>query len=101
MRDDDSGIVVFEAPTPTVALVDGADGADGADGEAGRSPRQVTLISDQVEVVRGTMRAKLTVLRGVTFEARLDRAFVENSLRVAKKAALESSREFLEHCIAS
>ena len=98
VRDDDSGIVVFEAPTPTVALVDGADGADG---EAGRSPRQVTLISDQVEVVRGTMRAKLTVLRGVTFEARLDRAFVENSLRVAKKAALESSREFLEHCIAS
>ena len=95
VRDDDSGIVVFEAPTPTVALVDGEAG------EAGRSPRQATLISDQVEVVRGTVRDKLTVLRGVTFEARLDRAFVENSLRVAKKAALESSREFLEHCIAS
>ena len=89
---DESGVALFEAPLPTVTLLDS---------EAGESPRHVSLISAKIEISRGRMRVKSTMLRGVSFETRLERGFVDNAVRTAKKSAKERSRGFLELCVAN
>ena len=85
----DAGGVLFDAPTACVTIAPGAEG----------SSTEVTLASRTAEPVRGSLRSRSSVLRGVEFKSRLDRRYVERSVLTTRKDAEEQCRVYLEHCI--
>ena len=85
----DAGDVLFDAPTACVTIAPGAEG----------SSTEVTLASRTAEPVRGSLRSRSSVLRGVEFKSRLDRRYVERSVLTTRKDAEEQCRVYLEHCI--